>query len=186
MCFSIDYDETNEKKKKKFYKAKLKENIGKPKELLKPLQSLGLPCKKGSVSNICLKKDDKTSFDDKINANTFNEFFRNLASDLVVKLPPSSNEFGISSVRNYYQNILDLLPNKSSFSNVTEDVALKLLKDKNIDGANILAKPIPKIRNLSIKYSVFPTDCQAAKLRPLYKKCSTTLPKNYRPISLLP
>ena len=96
MCFSIDYDETNEKKKKKFYKAKLKENIGKPKELLKAPKSLGLPYKKGSVSNICLKKDDKTSFDDKINANTFNKFFRNLASDLVVKLPPPSNEFGIS------------------------------------------------------------------------------------------
>ena len=79
MCFSIDYDETNVKKKKKFYKEKMKENIGKPKELLKALKSLRLPCIKGSVSNICLKKDDKTSFDDKINANTFNEFFRNLS-----------------------------------------------------------------------------------------------------------
>ena len=40
--------------------------------------------------------------------------------------------------------------------------------------------------NLSIKYSLFPKDCQIAKLKPLYKKGSTTLPKNYRPISLLP
>ena len=37
-----------------------------------------------------------------------------------------------------------------------------------------------------IKYSVFPKDCQIAKLKPLYKKCSTTLYKNYLPISLLP
>ena len=36
------------------------------------------------------------------------------------------------------------------------------------------------------KYSVSPTDCQIAKLKPLFKKGSTTLPKNYRPISLLP
>ena len=40
--------------------------------------------------------------------------------------------------------------------------------------------------NLSIKYSIFPTDCQIAKLKPLFKKGSTTLPKNYHPISLLP
>ena len=54
------------------------------------------------------------------------------------------------------------------------------------DGANILAKPISKICSLFIKYSIFPTDCQIAKLKPLYKKGSTTLPRNYMPISLLP
>ena len=54
------------------------------------------------------------------------------------------------------------------------------------DGASILVKPISKICNLSIKYSLFPTDCQIAKLKPLFKKGSTTHPKNYCPISLLP
>ena len=97
--------------------------------------------------------------------------------------------------------MLDPLPNKFNFSNVTEDFVLKLLKDMNIDkaagidnlsgkflkdGANILAKPISKICNLSIKYSVFPTDCQVAKLKTLYKKGSTTLPRNYQLILLLP
>ena len=120
---------------------------------------------------------------------------------MVAKLPPRPNKFGISTVRNYCQNILDLLPNKFSFSNVTEEFVLKLLKDMNTDkaagidnlsgkflkdGANILTKPISKICNLSIKYSVFPTDCQVAKLKPLYKKGSATLPRNYRSISLLP
>ena len=51
-------------KKKQFYKEKLKENIGKPKDLWKTLKSLGLPSKKGSnISNICLKEDDKINFD---------------------------------------------------------------------------------------------------------------------------
>ena len=72
-------------KKSRFYKEKLKENIGKPKELWKALKSLGLPSKKGTISNICLKKDDKICFDDNTNANTFKEFFCNLASDLVAK-----------------------------------------------------------------------------------------------------
>ena len=47
-------------------------------------------------------------------------------------------------------------------------------------------KPISELYNLSIKYSFFPKDCQIAKLKPLYKKGSTTLPRNYRPILLLP
>ena len=62
-------------KKIQFYKEKLKENIGKPKELWKALKSLGLPSKKATILNICLKKDDKICFDDKTSANTFKEFF---------------------------------------------------------------------------------------------------------------
>ena len=34
--------------------------------------------------------------------------------------------------------------------------------------------------------SAFPDKCKQAKLKPLFKKGSTTEPKNYRPISLLP
>ena len=188
-------------KERQFYTNKLKENISKSKELWKALKSLGLPSKKRSISNICLKKDDIISFDDKTNANTFKEFHCNLASDLVAKLPLPSNRFGITSVCKYYQDVLNLLPCKFKFSFVTEDLVLKLLKDMNIDkaagidnlsgkflkdAANILAKPISEICNLSIKYSVFPTDCQIAKLKPLFKKGSKTLPKNYHPISLLP
>ena len=63
-----------------------------------------------------------------------------------------------------------------------DNISGKFLKD----GANVLAKPISEICNLSIKYSIFPVDCQIAKLKPLFKKGSTTFPKNYRPISLLP
>ena len=187
-------------KKSHFYKEKLKENIGKRKESWKALKSLGLPSKKDTISNICLKKDNKICFDYKTNANTFKEFFCNLASDLVIKLPSPSKRFGLNTICSYYQDILGQLPSKFKFSNVTEDHALQLLKDMNVDkaaridnlsgkflkdGANILAKPISEIRNLSIKYSVFRKDCQIAKLKPLYKKGSTTLPKNYRPISLL-
>ena len=162
-------------KKSQFYKEKLKENIDKSKELWKALQFLGLPSKKGTLSNICLKKDGKICFDDETNANAFKEFLCNLASDLVAKLPPLSNRFGLDTVCNYYQDILGLVPAKFKFSNVTEVLVLKLLKDMNIDKAagmhnlsgkflkeeaNILAKPISEICNLSIKYSLFPTDCR--------------------------
>ena len=54
------------------------------------------------------------------------------------------------------------------------------------DGAQVLARPICNIINLSIKLSTFPDKCKIAKLTPLFNKGSTTDPKNYRPISLLP
>ena len=121
--------------KSQFYKEKLKENVCNSKELWKALKSLGSPSKKGTTSNICLKKDEKLCFDDKTDSNTFKEFFCNLASDLVAKLPPPSNKFGLDTVRNCYQDILGFLPFKFKFSNVTEDLVPQLLKDMNIDKA---------------------------------------------------
>ena len=58
----------------------------------------------------------KISFDDKQIANIFKEFFCNSTGDLFVKLSPLTNKFGISSVPNYYQNILDLLSSKFKFN----------------------------------------------------------------------
>ena len=54
------------------------------------------------------------------------------------------------------------------------------------DGANILAKPISTLCNLSISQGVFPNACKVAKLKPIFKKGKKTDPSNYRPISLLP
>ena len=54
------------------------------------------------------------------------------------------------------------------------------------DGAVVLASPIPKLCNLLIKRSKFPLDCKIVKFKPLYKRGSTTDPKNYHHVSLLP
>ena len=102
----------------------------------KALKSLWLPSKKSTISNIYPKKDDKICFDHKTNANAFKALFSNLASDLVARLPPRSKRFGLDTVHNYYQDILGLLPSKFKFSNVTEDLSLQLLKDRNIDKAS--------------------------------------------------
>ena len=44
-----------------------------------------------------------------------------------------------------------------------------------IDGATVLAKPISQICNLSINSSIFPSDCEIAKLKPLFKKGSKAI-----------
>ena len=54
------------------------------------------------------------------------------------------------------------------------------------DGADILAKPVSSLCNLSIAREVFPSVCKVAKLKPLFKKGKKTDLSNYRLISLLP
>ena len=63
-----------------------------------------------------------------------------------------------------------------------DNLSHKFLKDRTF----VLAKPISQICNLSIKCSIFPSDCKIVKLKPLFKKGSKTDSKNYRPISLPP
>ena len=88
-----------------------------------------------------------------------------------------------------------------SFTQTTEETVLTLLQKidpsnavglDNLggrflkDGATELSLSVAQLINLSIKSSVFPEQCKIAKLKPLYKKGSALIPKNYRPISLLP
>ena len=65
------------------------------------------------------QKNGNICFADKKNANTFKyftfAFFFNLASDLATKLPFPSKRFRLDTVRNYYQDILGLLPSKFKF-----------------------------------------------------------------------
>ena len=49
------------------------------------------------------------------------------------------------------------------------------------DVANILAKPIAIICNISIFSGIFSSDCKIAKLKPLFKKGSKTNTENFRP-----
>ena len=150
---------------------KLNENIGKPKELWKSLKSLGLLSKQASPSTICLEKGGSSSFDSKTNAEIFKDFYSNLASDLLKKLPSPSNKFGKEAVKKYYEDI-NLDVKSFSFRPTTQASVLKLLevnpsKSAGIDnladkflkeGAPALASPITDLCNLSISLSSFPDD----------------------------
>ena len=66
----------------------------------------------------------------------------------------------------------DLNPSKAAG---LDDLSGKFLKD----GADILARPIPQICNLSIKLDSFPRSCKIAKVKLLFKKGSKSDPQNY-------
>ena len=159
-----------------------------------------MPSKKGTQSKICLEKDGNLSFDPKINAGIFKDFYSNLASNLVNNLPDPPNRYGKESVKNYYRN-MNLDGKNFSFMLTDDSIVLKLLEDIDLsktggmdnlagkflkEGASVLAAPLTELCNLSISLSEFPNDCKIAKVKPIYKKETKTNPKNYRPISLLP
>ena len=88
-------------------------------------------------------------------------------------MPPPSLRFGLNSVRQYYEKIIKYPNPKFKFNVVSEETVLKLPQylDENKaaglvnlsgkflkDGATVLPKPISQICNLSIIYSIFPSD----------------------------
>ena len=149
-------------KKKAYFEGKLTENIGKPQELWNCLKSLGLKFE-SSFSNInCLENDKSVNFDVKDIGKDFSAYFSNLAKNLVSKLPNPSNKYGVLPVAQYYIHFgltkkFELLPTE-------KDYILKILRDIDTlkaagidrlpgrflkDGANVLAKPVTDICNLS-------------------------------------
>ena len=57
-----------------------------------------------------------------------------------------------------------------------DQISGKFLKD----GAQILAKPISELCNLSMTIGSSPDACKIAKVKPLFKKSSKTDPSNYK------
>ena len=127
----------------------------------------------------------------------FKDYYSNLAGNLLKKLPKAPNKFALNTVFQHYKGIIQ--SDSFNLDTVSENTILTILKNTNIckaagldsgcflkDGAEVLAKPITDLCNLSITSGKFPDSCKIAKLKPIYKKGSLTEASNYRPISLLP
>ena len=117
------------------------------------------------------------------------------------KLPKAPNKFTSQTAKNYYAKTSCNVSNDFELSNVSEEVIKKILLILDTskaagmdqipakflrDGAEVLALRLRNVTNLSVKLSTFPEECKTAKLKPIFKKCARTAPKNGRLISLLP
>ena len=180
------------KKKKEFFENKLKEYIGKPKDLC-------LPNKSGRFIVSALTENEIVKHDTKSILKTFESFYSNLAGNLLEKLPKSPNRYTIKFVSDYCKKLslsenfrLDSTPEGYLFNilknvEVTKAAGIDQISGKFLkDGARILAKPISELCNLSMTLRSYPDACKIDKVKPLFKKGSKTDPSNYRPISLLP
>ena len=63
-----------------------------------------------------------------------------------------------------------------------DNISPRLLKDS----AEVIAKPLTRIINVSLSQGVVPRDWKFAKITPLFKKGTASDMDNYRPISVLP
>ena len=141
----------------------------------------------------CITNKDGVVNNPKKIANCFNDFFCNIAEDIMSKRKYAGN----TSHRNYLHNeasktfvayecderevsslISTLNPRKGIGPNSLPTSVLHILKDE-------ISLPISIIFNISITTGTFPRLLKTSKTIPVYKKGSKLKINNYRPISLL-
>ena len=134
-------------------------------------------------------------------ADCFNEFYTNVAGNLVNNLPPSKGLLNTDSdvFKNFYKE-KGVEPNCFTLSPVTSDYVYKELCKLNPtkstgldgiparflrDGAIAIKDHLAHIINLSISSSSVPKDFKSARVKPLFKKNERSEVGNYRPVSIL-
>ncbi|MEW8547257.1 MAG: reverse transcriptase family protein [Candidatus Thiodiazotropha sp.] len=183
--------------KKVQYQTFIDNNKNNPGSIYKLFQEVGAGrgCKKSSnITNIINNGshiEDPTEI-----ANTFNDFFVNVASRIKEPVTnsnharlkefcqsklPANAKFSISAIDKH--KVLKYLSNIDvSKATGTDTIGPRLIKL----AAPYIADDISFICNHSIKNSIFPNKWKEAKVSPLYKNGSHDDVNNYRPISILP
>ena len=140
--------------------------------------------------------DKEHCLDDKKIANPFNNFFANPADRLFQIFGSIPDTSGSQSIGLSSQNLppftfievteqftsAQLESLKASKSCGLDNIPPRLFKDS----AEIIAKPLTKITNLSLSLSSFPRNWKSARVTPLHKKGNSNDMDNHRPISILP
>ena len=186
-------------KKQAFFKEKLSETIVQPKELWESLKSLGMP-NKTEISNFnAIEQRTTLTHDIRSISIVFKNLFSNLAEPLLIKLPKPSDKYNLKSLIQCYSSFE--ITADFCLIGTTEKQVLKIMQDIKIskgaavdklsgkflkDGADIQAKPVSALCNLSVSQGVFPSASKVSKLKPIFKKGKKTDPPNYRLASLLP
>ena len=108
-----------------------------------------------------LKEDNVVKYESKSISEVFQTIFASITETLLQKLPPPPNKYGIDLVKKINKDWE--ITAKFQLKPTTEDIVLKLLKNIDVSKAAgidnhdavILAKPVTKICNLSIKLGIF-------------------------------
>ena len=117
------------KKKKEFFENKLKECIGKPKDLWKAIKSLGLPNKFGGCIVGAIAENQIVKHD----SETFISFYSDLAGNLLAKRPKSPNRYTIKFASDFYKKLS--LSENFKMDSTTEDYLFNILKNVKVTKA---------------------------------------------------
>ena len=154
---------------------------------------------KGSYfeNNIILTDDDRIINDQNEVAETFNEFFVNVAKDIGKDSCAVNQEHPSVKVISEHK----YSENKLKFESIDISFVEKQIDKMNINKATgkdgisvkilkiakpIVSKPITMLINKTIENASFPNKLKEAQVVPLHKKNSQLEVGNYRPVSILP
>lgn len=183
------YTQTLLEEKKKFYKAKVAESDNKPKTVWNIIKNENGKVKSNYHIFGGINHENKIIYSPRSASDVFNDYFVNVASNLI------GSHAGSCNINNVKSN-----PNSLFLSFVTEEEILNIigkLKNKTSVGedniSNILVKkiknyivsPIAFIVNKSFESGCFPDRLKMAVVRPILKGGNSLLIENFRPISLL-
>lgn len=138
-------------------------------------------------------RKSNTPIVDDLNANDFNNFFVNIADEVIKGIPEVNKdpmdylvindkhifkfrEVTFNEVRTSIGNL------KNSKSKDHYGITVKILKTL----MHLICIPLTKLINLCIKANRFPNNLKIARVVPIFKKGSHKDLSNYRPISLIP
>ena len=122
------------------------------------------------ISNFsAVEENDTLTYDTRSISKIFKSYFSNLAKSLLIKLPNSPVKYNLQLLIRYYSGFTisdDFCLHNTSEEKVTkimtniewsEVAGVDKLSGRFLkDGANILAKPISALCNLSVSQGVFP------------------------------
>ena len=174
-----------------YYSSKLKTNSGDYKQIWKTINTIINP-KKDLSHNKKFLINNQSVDNPKHIADSFNNFFTNIGSNLASKIPTCSDDIytflGTSSSNTAAFLPTDIYEINKLITNLKQDSAPGL--DGITSGMIKLASPyishiLVLLVNATINTGIFPSRLKQAKITPIYKDGSTDSITNYRPISVL-
>lgn len=178
--------------KTNYYKNKLKDASGNGKKTWEIINTIMNRGRKSSSHNITLNIDNESITKPSHVASTFNNFFTNIGKNLAEAIPEQANDFreylGNRTVNDMTlslateEEILLIINNFGNTSPGYDDVPMTIIKRV----APKIAPIIKHLCNCSFISGTFPEKMKIARVVPIYKSGDKTLPKNYRPVSILP
>ena len=177
------------KAKATYHRELINENLTNPKKFWKAIKAV-FPTKSKIVNTLSPKTDSKSAVE------KFSYFFKTVVSSLKSKSIPLM-DFTWSFITPFNPRTKATFKVEYVSKLFVEKELRKLKRDKATgiddlppgmlkDCALLISKPLCHIINLSIKTSTVPTIWKVAKITPTFKSGNSSLPENYRPISVLP
>lgn len=171
--------------KENFIVHKIEEDKNDPKKLWRHLKHIGYKSNK-KHSHIVLDIDGKRCYDTKSVANHVNDFFTNIAQNLVNKLPLSTKKYDVDSqnFKNFYSK-KGVLPDSFVLQEISEQFVFQELCKLNpnkgtgldniqpkflIDAKYSIKTQLTHIINLSIRNEKVPDEMKHARVTPIFKK----------------